>query len=66
MAADEELGALVQPDLHVVRDLLELRRRDLRAERRVDVERMALLDHLDPLEAALHELVVDRRLDERA
>ena len=65
VAADQQLRALVDADLDVVGDLLELVRRDLRADLRRRVERVALADRRDPLEAAAHELVVDRLLDQR-
>ena len=64
LPADQELGTLVAADLHVALDLLELRGRDLRADLRRRVEWMTLLDRGDPLEAARHERLVDRLLDQ--
>ena len=51
LTADEKLGAFLHADLDVARDLLELRGRDLRAEHACRVERMALSDLSDTLEA---------------
>src|SRR6188768_1059919 len=42
LAADQELCALVEADPDVALDLVELRRRDLGAELRVEMERMTL------------------------
>ena len=51
LAADQQLGALLEADLDVALDLLELRGRHLGADLRLGVEWMALLDRGDPLEA---------------
>ena len=51
-AADQQLGALLEPDLAVALDLLQLRRRDLGPEHRRGIERVALADLADPLQAA--------------
>src|SRR5450755_2919563 len=48
-AADQDLGALIAPDLDVALDLLELRHGHLRAHHCRQVERIALLDRADAL-----------------
>src|SRR6266496_1771875 len=55
-AADEDLGALVAADLDIGGDLVDLLLRHLRADLGIGIERVALLDLGDPLQAAGHEL----------
>ena len=64
-AAYEQFGAFFPADGQVGLDLLHLLHRRLRAHHAVGVQRAALLDGLDAGQHALHELVVDRFLDQR-
>ena len=66
LAADQQLRAALLADVDVRQDLLELVVRRLGADHRLGVERVALLDRADPLDAVAEQLVVDRPLDERA
>ena len=65
-AAGQALRAFLLADVDIGQDLLHLLVRGLGADHGGHVERVALLDRLDALDGALHELVVDRFLDQRA
>src|SRR5450755_116738 len=56
MTADQHLSALVEANRDVALDLLQLSDRDLRADHRLAIQRIALPDRGNPCQAALHEL----------
>src|SRR5215475_539233 len=64
-AARQDLRAFLAADVDIRKDLFELLVRRLRADHGGWVERVTLNDRLDTLERALHELVVNRFMDER-
>ncbi|CAM2147310.1 hypothetical protein PT2222_10131 [Paraburkholderia tropica] len=65
-AANQALRAFLLAEVDVREDLLQLFLRCLRADHRLRVERMALLDRRHALERALHEAVVDLFVDQHA
>jgi len=66
VAAGQALGAFFLTQLEVGLDLGDLFHRRLRTHHGVGVERVAVLDRLDAGDAAVHELVVDRFVNECA
>ena len=55
LAPDEALRTLLASDVDVGGDLLDLLDRDLRTDHGGRVQRVALADLADPIQAALHE-----------
>src|SRR5690606_26348718 len=66
LSTGEQFRAALLADVDVTEDLLQLIVRRLRADHRGQVERVALDDLADAVEAVGEESVVDRTLDERA
>jgi len=66
LAANQHLSPLLPADIEVRHNLLHLLRRGLRPNHRRLVQRIALLDRFHALQGTLHELVIERVLNQCA